>query len=122
VNTPTAQILSIANKTIQTTDTCGRQITIRRINALDRLRLLKASGPDLSQNDAWLNMAALALSVVEINGTPRVTPANERQIEAAVAELGDSGLEAVAAALDEFHNSGNLFDGAPEGNAAGTPT
>ena len=119
--TPTSLLLSVTSQTLQATDSHGRVLTIRRINALDRLRLLKAAGPDLAQNDPWLNMAILAFSVLEINGTPRVTPATERQIEAIVSELGDSGLQTVADALSEADDAGSLLDGVPEGNAEGTP-
>jgi hypothetical protein len=120
--TPTNLVISRASQTYEVLDGQGRKLTIRHINALDRLRLLKAAGPDLSQNDAWLNMAALALSVVEINGTPRVTPANERQIEAIVSELGDDGLQKVAEALIQNSETTLLFDGLPEGNFVGTPS
>jgi len=119
--TPSSMILSEAHQILQGTDSLGRTLTIRRINALDRLRLLKAAGPELSQNDAWLNMAVLAFSVTEVNGTPRVTPVNERQIEAIVSELGDSGLQAIADALNQAEVASSLLDGAPEGNAEGTP-
>ena len=119
--TPTDLILTAANKTVEVTDGLNRRLTIRRINALDRLRLLKAAGPILSQNDAWLNMAALVISVVEINGVPRPTPVNERQIESAISELGDSGLNAIAEALGADDESSLLLDGPSEGNAEGTP-
>ena len=91
--TPTSLIVSSSYKPFDVQDGLGRNLKIRRINALDRLRLLKAAGPELSQNDAWLNMAALALSVTEIDGTPRATPINERQIETTVSELGDRATD-----------------------------
>jgi hypothetical protein len=119
--TSTGLIARDLNRTFEIHDNLGRNLKVRRINALDRLRLLKAAGPELSQNDAWLNMAALVMSVVEINGAPRPTPINERQIESAIAELGDQGLEAIAEALDEVNTASSLFDGPPEGNSAGTP-
>jgi hypothetical protein len=122
VSTPTELIVSAASPTIQTHDSLGRTLTIRRIHALDRLRLLKLAGPELSQNDAWLNMAALALSVTEIDGIPRAPPVTERHIEATVSELGDFGLQAAAEALSEDDDGRSLFKGAPEGNAEGTPT
>jgi hypothetical protein len=112
--------LADANKTLQITDSLGRKLTIRRIGALDRLRLLKAAGPALSQNDAWLNMAALVISVVEINGIPRPTPTSERQIESAISELGDGGLNAIAEALSAAGEPSLLLEGLPEGNASGT--
>jgi len=119
--TPSDLIITSSRQVLKTVDQSGRTIIVRRINALDRLRLLKAAGPELSQNDAWLNLAALALSVIEINGIPRATPVNERQIEAAVMELGDFGLQAVAESLSESDEANLLFDSSPEGNAVGTP-
>lgn len=121
MNTPTGAIVSNSRETFAVTDGLNRTLEVRRINALDRLRLLKAAGPGLSQNDAWLNLAALAFSVVAIDSVPRVTPTNEHHIETAVAELGDAGMEAVAEALNEHSGASLLFDGLPEGNAAGTP-
>jgi hypothetical protein len=121
LTTPTAIIVSHAHRTTQVRDALGRTLTIRRISALDRLRLLKAAGPELSQNDAWLNMAGLALSVVELDGVPRAMPVNERQIEGAISELGDRGLQAVVEALNVSDESAMLFDGPPEGNVVGTP-
>jgi hypothetical protein len=103
-------------------DELGRNLGVRRLNALQRLRLLKAAGPVLSQNDAWLNIAALACSVVEVDGVPRVAPGTEAQIETLVSELGDAGLRAVADVLMEQPETSEFFDGSPEGNAPGTPS
>jgi hypothetical protein len=122
LTTPSGTIIANSYQTFEVVDTLGRRLTIRRINALDRLRLLKAAGPELSQNDSWLNMAALAVSVVEVNGIPRSTPTSERQVEAIVVELGDSGLQRIAEALTENDNGTFLFDGPPEGNVVGTPS
>ena len=113
--TPTDRVLADANNVLQVTDSLGRKLAIRRISALDRLRLLKAAGPALSQNDAWLNMAALVISVVELNGIPRPTPINERQIESAISELGDGGLDAIAEALGTAGEPSLLLEGPPGG-------
>ncbi len=78
----------------------GRQLNLRRLTALDRLRLFKAAGPVLSQNDRWLGMAMLAVSVAAIDDIPIPQPGNEQQIEALVHRLGDAGIAAVAATLD----------------------
>lgn len=82
------------------TDAAGRKLGLRRLSALDKLRLLKAAGPGLAQNEPWLGMAMLAASVAEIDGVPVPLPGNEAQIEAAVGRLGDDGIAAVAAAVD----------------------
>jgi hypothetical protein len=119
--TPSELITNVANQTFDVRDSTGRNLKVRRISALDRLRLLKAAGPELSQNDGWLNMAALTLAVTEIDGIPRPVPSSERQIEAAISALGDTGLQAVSEALGEFDQELCLFDGSPEGNVEGTP-
>lgn len=82
------------------TDSRNRKLTLRILTVLDRLRLFKAAGPVLSENNPWFGMAILASSVAEIDGVPVPLPSNESQIESAVARLGDEGLSAAAAALD----------------------
>jgi hypothetical protein len=97
--TPTESILKSANETGCVADLSGRTLTIRRLNALDKLRLLKAAGPILSDNQAWLGVAMLAASVSEIDGIPVPMPTSENQIESLVARLGEAGLDAIATSL-----------------------
>ena len=96
--TPTETILGAAPPTV--TDGQGRRIALRRLNALDKLRLFKAAGPVLAQNQPWLGMAVLACSVTAIDDVPVPVPATEQQIESMVARLGDGGINAIAVALD----------------------
>lgn len=42
--TPSASVLASAEERFSTTDKAGRTIVVRRLNALDKLRLLKAAG------------------------------------------------------------------------------
>ncbi len=98
--TPTEIVLATGVGPDEVTDADGRRIILRRLNALDRLRLFKAAGPVLAQNQPWLGMAALAWCVTAIDGVPVPVPGNEAQIEALVGRLGDTGIEAVATALD----------------------
>jgi len=80
-------------------DDSGRRLELRRLTALDKLRLFKAAGPHLAHNQPWLGMAVLACSVAAIDDVPVPMPATEALIEALVARLGDDGIAAVAAAL-----------------------
>ncbi len=96
---PSGSIVRAALTTVMVQDEGGRSLLVRRMSALDRLRLFKAIGPVLSQNDAYLGMALLASSVTEIDGVPVPAPATEAQLEALVARLGDAGIGAVADAL-----------------------
>ena len=81
------------------TDTQGRRLELRKLTALEKLRLFKAAGPHLAQNQPWLGMAVLACSVAAIDDVPVPMPANESLIEALVQRLGDDGIAAIAAAL-----------------------
>ena len=96
MGTPSAQIVAAASATVVLHDADGRELVVRRMTALDRLRLFKAIGPVLSQNNPYLGMAMLAASVVAVDTVPVPPPVTEGQIEALVARLGDVGIAAVA--------------------------
>jgi hypothetical protein len=83
---------------------------IRTLTALDSLRLFKAAGAVLSQNEAWLSLASLAFAATDIDGVPLPPPANEAQIEHLVAKLGEAGLTAIADGL------GTLAAATPKGD------
>ena len=93
------RIVAQANITTQVNDREGRLLTLRRMGALDRLRLFKAIGPVLAQNPPYLGMAVLASSVTAIDNVPVPAPATEAQVEALISRLGDSGIAAVADGL-----------------------
>jgi hypothetical protein len=98
-DTPSARLIAAAQSAPEATDTHGRRLALRRLTALDKLRLFKAAGPILSQNQPWLGMAVLAASVAAIDDVPVPPPTTEAQIEGLVARLGDAGISAVAGAL-----------------------
>jgi hypothetical protein len=112
--TPSASIMAAAAATDTVVAGDGRRFTIRRLTALDRLRLFKAAGPVLAQNPPWLGMALIASSVVAIDDLPMPPPSNELQIEAMIGRLGDVGVEAVAQALQQLSQPGpaELLDNA----------
>jgi hypothetical protein len=82
------------------TDGGGRTLALRPISMLDRLRLFKALGPDLSLNEAYVGIAALAASVTAIDGVPLPFPSSEAAVENAVEKLGEAGIEAAAQAAE----------------------
>jgi hypothetical protein len=102
---PSARLVAAAQAAPTVTDAQGRVLVLRRLTALDKLRLFKAAGPVLAQNQSWLGMAVLAASVTAIDDVPVPQPATEGQIEALVGRLGDSGIAAAAAALAETQSS-----------------
>ena len=88
------------NTQIDTIDVIGRVLTVRPPQVLDQLRLFKAVGPVLAQNQPYLGMAMVACAVTAIDGVPVPTPANEYQIESLIQRLGDAGLRAAGAVLE----------------------
>ena len=99
MDTPSARMVAAAHATTETTDALGRRLTLRRLTALDKLRLFKAAGPQLAQNPPWLGTALLVASVTAIDDIPVPPPVSEGQIESIVQRLGDEGINAVSAAL-----------------------
>lgn len=97
--TPSARIVADASACWSVDDAKGRAIEVRRPGALDRLRLFKALGPGLAQNDRYVSYAMLAMCVTAIDGVPVPQPANEGQLEALVLRLGDAGMVAVGRGL-----------------------
>jgi hypothetical protein len=93
---PSARIVAQYTASVIVRDPEGRELSVRRLTALDRLRLFKAVGPDLSQNAPYLGMAMLAVAVTAIDGVPVPAPVTEAQLEALVLRLGDGGIAAVA--------------------------
>jgi hypothetical protein len=96
---PTAQLLREAAAAFEATGADGRRYTLRGMNVLDRLRLFKALGAELANNEAYLGIAYLAFAVSAIDDVPVPTPASEQQLEALVGKLGDSGIAAIADAF-----------------------
>ena len=111
--TPTERVMAANARTVMARDAEGREYTVRRPDALDRLRLFKALGAELSLNTPYLGMALLASAVTTIDGVPMPPPATEAQLEALVRRLGDSGIGAVADALNaaEREEPGNADPG-----------
>jgi len=105
MDTPSQRLIAAAQAAPDAVDAEGRVLALRRLNALDKLRLFKAAGPVLAHNQPWLGLAILAASVTAIDDVPVPPPSTEAHIEALVARLGDHGLNAIAAALQpaEMH-------------------
>ena len=100
MDTPSSRLVSAAQNAIDVVDAQGRKLSLRRMTALDKLRLFKAAGPTLSQNRAWLGMAVLACAVTSIDEVPVPPALSEAQIEAIIQTLGDTGINAIGNALE----------------------
>jgi hypothetical protein len=117
---PADEILRSANKLLTTTDEVGRVLIVRRPTALDTLRLFKAAGPVLAENEPWLAIATMAYAVQSIDDVPVPSPTSEKQIEAVVQQLGDQGLEAIGKLLEQ--GDGAMAGVDHLGNLPGTPS
>lgn len=95
---PSARILA-ENAAFQAVAADGTHFTLRRMNVLDRLRLFRALGNELSGNEAYLGIAYLACAVTSIDDVPVPAPVNPAQIERLVGRLGDAGIAAIAEAF-----------------------
>lgn len=77
------------------TDAKGRKLTLREMNVLDQVRLLRAVGPAQAGNEPYVQIVMMAASVAEIDGVPLMVPTNERQIDGAIGRVGDEGFAAL---------------------------
>lgn len=118
---PTTTILTDADAERSVVDQLGRRLTVRKLTALDKLRLLKAAGPELAENQPWLSMAILAISVTAIDDVPIPRPSTESQIESLVGRLGDEGIETVANVINMSDDTNEAVLAAIAGNLSGTP-
>ena len=117
MDTPSGRIVAAAAERLRVMDGEGRALELRRMGALDKLRMFKALGPALSQNAPYLGMAMLACSVTAIDDVPVPPPASELQVEQMVQRLGDGGIAAVAEALRPVEVAEPVASGS--GGAAG---
>ena len=101
-DTPSQTIVKAANQLQTKTDAGGRTIGIRRMQALDRLKMFEVVGAENAKNEAYLGYAALAFHVCSIDGEAVSRPSNKIQLEALIQRLGDDGLNAVGEAVEEM--------------------
>ncbi len=74
-NTPQAETLSQeiirkSNRTVSVTDDLGRIIVVKKPKFSAHLNLLKALGPSLSENKAYVDTVGIVSTVVSVNGEP----------------------------------------------------
>jgi hypothetical protein len=80
------------------TDSLGRVLTIRKLDALAELDLIEAAGTN-ADNRAWMTRATLATCVSDIDGIPRVFPTTRLAIRVQVKWVGAEGIQAVISKL-----------------------
>lgn len=100
VETPSQAVTKAANAVVHEKDALGRLLGVKRLGPLQRLALFKALG-DLSSNDRYLGVVALAACCVEIDGEPVKFPHSVLTAEALVDRLGDEGATCIAKIMQE---------------------
>lgn len=100
-DTPSQEIINSAKQTVLINDVNGRQIEVRKLRTLDRMRLFELVGPENSPNQQYLGYATLAYSVSSIDGVPVPRPTTKLALEGIVQRLDEHGFNAVAKAISE---------------------
>jgi hypothetical protein len=97
MDTPSEAIIKAANATEDVKDASGRVLTLKKLTALDRMRLFEVVGAENVKNDYYLGYATLAFQVVAIDGVDVARPTSKLALEGLVQRLGDDGINAIAA-------------------------
>lgn len=90
-----------ANGVVMATDTRGRTIGVKKMNALQRMRLFKLIGADGATNPQYVGYAILAASAVSLNGAAMGAGdvGSLIELEHRVQILDDDGLDAIGKVL-----------------------
>jgi hypothetical protein len=105
------QIISKANKMVTITDDLGRLIVLKKPRYSNYLNLIKAIGPELSKNEAYLQHISLLSTVVSIDNQPM--PLNSlNEIDFLVLKLEESNdaLGKISKALVEEFNDASTAE------------
>jgi hypothetical protein len=89
----------IDDRTAMVKDSAGRTIKVKRLSALDRVRLFRAMGATDSENRLLQSYAATAAAVTEIDGHPVPFPSTSLQLDALIGRLDEHGLASAIEAL-----------------------
>jgi hypothetical protein len=76
----------------------ARVMVTRETTLGDEFDLIALAG-DLANNDRWMLLAGLAYSIVELDGTPQLTPTKPGHIKTTLTKIGNDGLRAYVQAV-----------------------
>jgi hypothetical protein len=98
--TATEMVANTVNEAIAT-DSTGRVIRVKRLNALEFYRLSKVLGASAG-NAVTMDLATLVSAVIRIDATPIAFPSSERDIEFVIQQLDFHGIAAAGEALKKL--------------------
>ena len=101
VETPSQSIVKAANRVVMAKDGRGRNIGVRMIGALDRMRMFEVVGAENARNEPYMIYAAAAFHVASIDGESVMRPGTKNQLEALIQRLDEDGVAAVLGTLQE---------------------
>jgi hypothetical protein len=101
MDSPSQEIAKPITKMV--TDSRGREIEVRKLKPLERLRMLEIIGAQNAENQPYLGYAMLAYSVNKIDEQVVPKIGSKLALEAVVARLDDEGLNAVGEAFKELY-------------------
>jgi len=93
--TPSETVVNAARKVVEITDSLGRALKVRKLNAMMRLDLARLVGTEASQNPAVMAPCSCAMAVSEIDGETVFPPNTYNELRALVGKLDDEGIAAV---------------------------
>ena len=99
VAAPASRVTVIDERHASVVDSKGRTIKVRKLSALDRVKLFRALGATDSENRMLGSYAATAAAVVELEGAPVPFPLTSLQLDALIGRLDEHGLEAAVLAM-----------------------
>lgn len=86
----------------------GRQIGVRRMGPMDRMRMCSIIGAENSRNEIYLSMAVPAYCAATIDGDPVPRPQTVLALEAVADRLGDAALLQITLAIAEHFPEADL--------------
>ncbi|MBI1214126.1 MAG: hypothetical protein GC190_21905 [Alphaproteobacteria bacterium] len=99
--TPTQTLIKEAVKETVVIDARGRKITLRKPDVLAQFRIIKAVGPEWSQNQVYMGAIMPIIFIAAIDGQAVFFPRSDQEVEAIIKQLGDEGLAAVLKGVTE---------------------
>jgi hypothetical protein len=96
---PKSNVTVIDARTATVRDSEGRLLKVRRLSAIDRVKLFRAMGAVDAENRAIGSYAATAVSVTAIDDMPVTFPQSSISLDALITRLDTHGLEAAVTAL-----------------------
>lgn len=98
----------VVNGTLAITLGDGRNVIVRRMGPMDRMRMCSIIGSENSKNEIYLSMAVPAYCAAQIDGDNLPRPQTVLALEAVADRLGDAALLQITLAIAEHFPEADL--------------